>query len=491
MSTSDLRTRPGRTVIIGAGFGGLGMAIALKKAGFDDVLILEKSQDVGGCWRENSYPGAACDVPSHLYSFSFEPNPRWTRKYAPQSEIHAYLQHCARQYGLMDRTRFGAEVASLRFLGVEDGWEVTLSQGEVLHAQFVISACGQLSTPQLPAIEGLSSFKGPQFHSAHWDHGLSLDGLKVAVIGTGASAIQFIPEVAPKVAELTVYQRSAPYVIPKDDRPYTPSETARFTRWPKLQALSRAWIYLTHEARALAFTHVPQAMWFVQQSFLRHLRQQVPDPLLRAQLKPDYTVGCKRVLISNDFYPAMARPNVKLVTDAITRVVPEGVVTAGGQLHPADVIIYGTGFAATQFLTPMKVTGRDGLDLHDVWKRGAQAYLGMTVSGFPNFFMLYGPNTNLGHNSIVYMLESQIEHISRCMQAMRNQGVKAIEVPRARFDQFNDRITAGLKRTVWAAGCSSWYQTRDGVNPTNWPGFTFSYRWLTRRADLGDYQVLG
>ena len=215
------------------------------------------------------------------------------------------------------------------------------------------------------------------------------------------------------------------------------------------------------------------------------------DPLLRAQLKPDYTVGCKRVLISNDFYPAMSRPNVKLVTDAITRVVPEGVVTAGGQLHPADVIIYGTGFAATQFLTPMKVTGRDGLDLHDVWKRGAQAYLGMTVSGFPNFFMLYGPNTNLGHNSIVYMLESQIEHISRCMQAMRNQGVKAIEVPRARFDQFNDRITAGLKRTVWAAGCSSWYQTRDGVNPTNWPGFTFSYRWLTRRADLGDYQVLG
>ena len=491
MSTTESRTRPWRTIIIGAGFGGLGMAIALKKAGFDDVLILEKSHDVGGCWRDNSYPGAACDVPSHLYSFSFEPNPSWSRKYAPQPEIHAYLQHCAQQHQLLNQIRFGAEVSRLRYLGVDQGWELTLSDGDVLLAQFVVSACGQLSTPQLPRIEGLDTFGGPQFHSAHWNHELSLAGKKVAVIGTGASAIQFIPQIAPQVAELLVFQRSAPYVIPKPDRPYSKAEQQRFARWPLLQKLSRAWIYLTHEARALAFTHVPQAMWFVQQSFQRNLKQQVSDPVLRAHLNPDYTVGCKRVLISNDFYPAMARDNVSLVTDPITRVVPEGVLTAGGHLHPADVIIHGTGFAATQFLTPMKVTGLDGLDLNDVWRRGAQAYLGMTVSGFPNFFMLYGPNTNLGHNSIVYMLESQIEHIVRCMKGMRQQGVKAIDVPRARFDQFNERITAGLRRTVWASGCTSWYQTGDGVNPVNWPGFTFTYRRLTRQAGLQDYRVLG
>ena len=472
------------TIIIGAGFAGLGMGIALKRAGFHDFVLLEKSGDVGGCWRENTYPGAACDVPSHLYSFSFEPKADWSRKFAPQAEIHAYLRHCAQLYQITPHVRLHQEVSSAVYVGPSQGWEVTLASGVKLYARFVVTACGQLSTPLLPRLPGLDQFKGPQFHSAQWDHTLDLRGKRVAVIGTGASAIQFIPKIAPTVQTLTVFQRSAPYVLSKPDRPYRAWEKRLFKALPWMQALSRAKIYGSHETRAVAFTRVPWAMGVVRAQFSRELTRQVPDAPLRQRLTPDHPMGCKRILISNDYYPAMSRANVQLVNTAIRRVTPDGIETADGQVHPADVLIYGTGFAATQFLTPMKVIGPGALDLNEVWKQGAQAYLGMTVPGFPNFFMLYGPNTNLGHSSIVYMLESQINHLVRCMSQMQARGIQAIEAPKDRFTRYNDDIDLALQRTVWSQGCRSWYQTSEGKNPVNWPGFTFTYRWLTWRADL-------
>lgn len=482
MSTPTLHT-----LIVGAGFGGIGMAIALQRQGVRDILVCEKSGDVGGCWRENTYPGAACDVPSHLYSFSFAPKPDWSRKFAPQAEIHAYLREVAQRFGVMPSVRLNTEVTALRFVDEDAVWEASLADGQTLRARFVVAACGQLSKPLLPRIPGLDSFLGQSFHSAQWRHDIDLRGKRVAVIGTGASAIQFVPQIAPQAAQLTVFQRSAPYVIPKPDRPYRAWEQALYAHVPGLQRMSRGWIYLGHEARALAFTRLPQLMGLYRWGFARNLARQVPDAALRERLTPRYGLGCKRILISNDFYPAMTRPNVRLVSERIAAVLPQGVQTADGEVHAADVIVHGTGFAATEFLTPMTVTGRGGLDLHAQWMQGAQAWLGMAVAGFPNFFMLYGPNTNLGHNSIVYMLESQIAHIARCMRGMAERTEATLEVPSTVQRRFNAALQQHMRRTVWASGCSSWYQTAEGHNPVNWPGFTLTYRWLTRRAGLKDY----
>ncbi|MCH8180898.1 MAG: NAD(P)/FAD-dependent oxidoreductase [Proteobacteria bacterium] len=502
----DTRTAPAipssssvlHTLIVGAGFGGIGMAIALQRQGVREVLICEKASDVGGCWRENTYPGAACDVPSHLYSFSFAPKPDWSRKYAPQPEILAYLREVVARHGLAPWLRLNTEVSELRYLegeGEGEGgksdksgvWEARLDDGQTLRARFVVTACGQLSKPLMPRIPGMDSFAGVAFHSARWRHDVDLRGKRVAVIGTGASAIQFIPQIAQQAAQVTVFQRSAPYVIPKPDRPYRAWEQRLFASVPLLQRLSRGWIYLSHEARALAFTRMPWLMAPYRLGFERNLRRQVPDAALRQRLTPDHPLGCKRILISNDFYAAMGRPNVELVSEGVAAIEPQGVRAKDGQLHAADVIVYGTGFAATEFLTPMRVRGRGGLDLHAQWQGGAQAWLGMAVSGFPNLFMLYGPNTNLGHNSIVYMLESQIEHVARCMRGLQQRGQASMEVPPQTESAFNARLQALMRRTVWSAGCTSWYQTADGRNPVNWPGFTISYRWLTRRAGLKDY----
>lgn len=481
------------TLIVGAGFGGIGMAIALQRQGLQGgwrdggVLICEKSGDVGGCWRENTYPGAACDVPSHLYSFSFAPKSDWSRKFAPQPEILAYLREVAERHHLRPWLRLNTEVTALHFLDDVQLWEARLGDGQTLRAHFVVTACGQLSKPLMPRIEGMDSFQGVAFHSAQWRHDVDLRGKRVAVIGTGASAIQFIPRIAKQAAELTVFQRSAAYVIPKPDRPYRAWEQSLFARLPLLQRLSRGTIYLGHEARALAFTRLPQLMRLYRWGFVRNLKRQVPDAALRQRLTPDYALGCKRILISNDFYPAMSQPHVHLVSERVSAVLPQGVKTADGQVHAADVIVYGTGFAATEFLTPMQVTGRGGVDLHASWQGGAQAWLGMAVAGFPNLFMLYGPNTNLGHNSIVYMLESQIEHVARCMRQLASQGRATMEVPVATQSAFNVGLRQSMRRTVWASGCTSWYQTAEGHSPVNWPGFTVTYRWLTRSAGLKDY----
>lgn len=479
---------PLSAIIIGAGFAGIGMAIALQRAGIHDFVIVERSHDVGGVWRDNSYPGAACDVPSHLYSFSFEPNPAWSHVFAPQPEIHAYLQHCARKYGLARHLRFGAEVERARYDEAHALWRVTLADGTTLSAAVLVSGTGQLSRPAMPDLPGIDTFRGRAFHSAHWDHDTPLAGKRVAVVGTGASAIQFVPAIAGDVQRLVVFQRSPAYVMPRPDRAYRPWEKALFRGLPWAMNLYRASIYLRYESRAIAFTRLHGLMDFaVGRPFRKLLARDVPSAALRERLTPDYPIGCKRILLSSDYLAAMSRDNVELVTQRIRRVTEDGIETADGAHHPVDAIIYGTGFAATEFLSPMRITGRDGLDLNDAWRRGAQAYLGLTVPGFPNFFMLYGPNTNLGHNSIVYMLESQIAHVMRCVRAMRRDGACAIDVDARRYRRFNARVQQRLAGSVWSS-CKSWYVDASGHNSTNWPGFTLTYRWITRFAGLRAYR---
>jgi cation diffusion facilitator CzcD-associated flavoprotein CzcO/acetyl esterase/lipase len=475
-------------IIIGSGFGGIGMGVALRRAGIHDFLILERAADVGGVWRDNAYPGAACDVPSHLYSFSFEPNPGWSRTFASSDEIHAYLRHCVGKYELGAHLRLSTRVEGADYDEAAQLWRVRLDGGAVLEARILISATGQLSNPVLPDIEGIGSFRGPAFHSARWDHAAALDGKRVAVIGTGASATQFVPELAKRVERLLVFQRSPSYLIPRRDRAYRPWERALFRRAPWAMRLHLAWIYTRYEMRALAFTRFQIMLELAGgRPFRRMLREQVPDPAMRERLQPAYPPGCKRILLSSDYLAALVRRNVALVTEAIERIVPEGIVSRNGTLHRVDAIVYGTGFAATRFLAPMRITGRGGRDLNDAWAGGASGWLGMTVPGFPNFFMLYGPNTNLGHNSIVFMLESQFAHITRCLRAMRKTGASEIDVNPHTHREFNAGLQARLKQSAWA-GCRSWYLDEKGRNTTNWPGFSLGYRWLARHAGLGHYR---
>ncbi|REE95013.1 flavin-containing monooxygenase [Thermomonospora umbrina] len=468
--------------IVGSGFGGIGMAIRLKRAGFHDLVVLEKADGPGGTWRDNTYPGAACDVPSHLYSFSFEPKTDWTRRFAEQPEILDYLRHCADKYGITPHCRFGTEVTEARFDEDTRLWRISTSRGEFT-ARVLISACGQLNRPALPDLPGRDSFDGPAFHSARWDHAADLDGRRVAVIGTGASAIQFVPRLAERAAKVHVFQRSAPYVIRKPDRVYTAAGKALLRRLPGWHALSRATLYARFEARAVGFVKRPELMAPMAWGFHRALKTLIADPELREGLVPDYPLGCKRVLLSNDYYPALTGPRVELVTERIERITPRGVRTVDGVEREVDAVVYGTGFRSTEFLAPMKVTGRAGRKLNEAWRDGAHAHLGITVSGFPNLFLLYGPHTNLGHNSIIYMLESQFRYVLGCLRAMRGAGLTWIDVRPEVQDAFRREMRERLRGTVWERGCRSWYMTADGTVVNNWPGFTFSYRNATRRPD--------
>ena len=464
------------------------MAAALRKAGIEDFILLEKAHDIGGVWRENRYPGAACDVPSHLYSFSFHPNPDWSRKFAPQAEILAYLQDFASRFDLRRHIRFGAEVRSVAFDDAASHWQVTLTDGTVLQTQFVVTAMGQLSRPALPDIPGRSEFTGRAFHSANWDQDLDLRGKRVAVIGTGASAIQFVPIVADQAASLTVFQRSPAYILPRPDRAHTRLERAFFKRMPWALRLLRLGIYLKYEVRVVAFTRLKGLMRPLgEKPFLKLLGRQISSADLRKKMTPDYPVGCKRILLSSDYLAAFDRPTVRLETADIRRITATGIGTQDGQQHAVDVIIYGTGFATQEFLAPLEITGRRGKRLRDAWATGAKAHLGIMVPDFPNFFMLYGPNTNLGHNSIIYMLESQIAHVMRCLKQMDRSKATHVEVA----DEAYQRSTAGvqreLARTVWA-GCKSWYVDARGHNGSNWPRSTLTYRWLTRWRTLDAYR---
>jgi len=475
-------------IIIGSGFGGIGMAIQLQKAGHQDIKILEKAASLGGCWRDNTYPGAACDVPSHLYSYSFEQNFPWSRRFAPQKEILAYQQQVAAKYKVDALCQFNTEVTSAEFDQDRGYWMLTTNSQDTYECKFLIAATGQLSVPSQPQLEGLEDFSGLVFHSARWPNNLDLSGKKVAVVGTGASAIQFVPEVAKTAQALTLFQRSAPYVLPKPDRRYSKLEKKVLTRLPVLRSLERLFLYSTYETRVLGFGSLHKhTMKFFEQRFTRFLRQQIKDKTLREKLTPNYPMGCKRILMSNNYYPALAQPHVHVETQGIDTVTAQGIRTKDGVEHAADVIIFGTGFKAADFLSPIHVTGRNGETLDQAWQAGAEAYKGVSVAGFPNLFILYGPNTNLGHNSIIYMLESQFEYVLRCVSAANKRKARFIDVKATSMRKFNDAIQAQIEGTVWQAGCTSWYQNESGKNTNNWPTFTFRYRALTHNVNPEDY----
>jgi cation diffusion facilitator CzcD-associated flavoprotein CzcO len=476
-------------LIVGTGFSGLGMAIRLKQAGFEDFTILERADDVGGTWRDNSYPGCACDVQSHLYSYSFEPNPGWSRMFAPQPEIKAYLQHCARKYGLLPHIRYNAELVRAEYDEKNALWNVTTRAGETYSASVLVSGMGGLSTPAFPSIKGLETFKGKMFHSAHWDHGHQLEGERVAVIGTGASAIQFVPKVAQKAARLDLYQRTATWILPKPDRAISTAERLLFKRFPAAQRALRNSIYWMLESRVLGFVINPRVMKLVERQARSHIRRQVKDPVLRRKLTPDYTIGCKRILISDDFYPAVSRANVEVITDGIREIRAHSVIDANGVERGVDTIILGTGFKAQDPMPRGAIFGRGGQDLLDAWADGPEAYKGTTVSGFPNFYVLMGPNTGLGHSSMVYMIESQIQYVLDALQAMRREGLRSLEVRPEAQARYNAGLQQKLGKAVWQSGCKSWYVNEAGKNTTLWPGFTFRFRELTRRVELVDYRT--
>lgn len=486
------RTRETDVLIIGGGFAGLGMAIELKRSGRNDFVLLEKAEDVGGTWRDNTYPGCACDIHSHMYSFSFELNPGWSRMFARQPEIWEYLRRVTDKYGLRRHIRFGAEVTGAHWDERNRVWRVRTRAGDTYTARAVVSGVGALHVPNVPKLPGAERFRGTAFHSANWDHDYDLRGRRVAVIGTGASAIQFVPEIARDVAELHIFQRTPPWIVPKMDRPVRPWEQRMFRLLPLTQRLYRNAIYWMLESRAVGFTINPKLMGLAQTIARKHLEKQVPDPDLRAKLTPNYTMGCKRVLISNDYYPTLAQPHVHLVTDGVAEITEDAVVDGAGMAHEVDAIIYGTGFHVTDGYDHLDIVGRDGRNLVQQWhSEGMETYLGIAVSGFPNFFFLLGPNTGLGHNSVVFMIESQIHYIGQCLRLLDTHGATAMDVRARAQSTFYRDLQRQLTKGVWTqGGCNSWYLDAHGVNRTIWPGFTWRYWQRTRKVRLADFELL-
>ncbi len=478
-------------VIVGAGFSGLGMGIRLKQAGVHDFVILERADKVGGTWRDNQYPGAACDVESHLYSFSFEPNPRWTRTFASQAEILEYLEHCTDKYGVRKHIRFGVAATGAYFDDRRGGWDVAVtgSPGHTLRASVLIAACGPLNREKLPDIPGLAAFRGSMFHSSRWDHTFSLRAKKVAVIGTGASAIQIVPAIAAEVERLFVFQRTPPWVIPKPDRLISHRMRALYARFPLAQKLARQAIYWRRELLALGMVADPRIMKLPEALARLYLARSVASAELRRKLAPNYVMGCKRVLPTNDWYRALQRENVELVTERIAEVREGGIVTRNGEERAVDAVVLATGFEASEHVAPFEVRGRLGRDLAETWRDGAEAYLGTTVSGFPNLFLLIGPNTGLGHGSMVFMIESQVAYVLSAVRTMRCKGLTHVDVRPDVQARYNERLRRRLENTVWSTGCMSWYLTRSGKNKTLWPGFTFEFRHRTRRFDEEAYDV--
>ncbi|MEU0537767.1 flavin-containing monooxygenase [Amycolatopsis tolypomycina] len=481
------RTETG-VVIVGTGFSGLGMAIQLRKEGREDFVILEKAHDVGGTWRDNSYPGCACDIPSHMYSFSFEQNPGWSRAYSPQPEIWRYMREVADKHDLRRFIRFGQEVTGARWDAEENRWHVATRGGDEFTASALVAGVGALHLPMIPELPGIERFAGPAYHSARWRHDVDLAGKKVAVIGTGASAVQFVPKIAPEVAELTLFQRTPPWIMPKADHEMSGRARALFKAFPPAQRAYRTLLYWLLEARAVGFNGQSWVMKLGQRIARRNIDRAIKDPQLRRKVTPDYTMGCKRVLISNDYYPALARDNVDVVTDGVREVREHSVVDAAGVEHEADVIIYGTGFHVTDAFDDLEIVGRDGRNLGKEWAtEGMRTHLGITVAGFPNLFFLLGPNTGLGHNSVVFMIEAQISYVAEALRLARG---RAIEPKPEVQERFNAQIQRKLAKGIWTrGGCKSWYLDAKGVNRTIWPGFTWRY-WLdTRKVRREDFLV--
>ncbi len=483
-------TPPLFALIIGGGFGGLAAVAKLRQLGISDFLLVERANSVGGVWQANRYPGAACDVPSHLYSFSFAPSSQWDRKFGTQAQIESYLQDLAARWLQPAQLQLGTRVVSAHWDDSALLWQVQAADGRQWRARVLIPACGQLSEALIPSIAGLDDFSGASFHSAHWPADDSLDGQHVAVIGSGASAIQFLPAILPRVASITLFQRSPPYVLPKPDRPYRRSEQARFQRWPWLQRLDRLLQYSHHEARGLVLLHSRLLLQAYRWAFLRRLRREVSDPALRRKLTPTDPLGCKRILLSNDWYRALTDPKVSVVDQAIAHVCSDGVVDTTGQLHRADSLILGTGFRASRFLDGIDIRGREGRSLRQNWQDGPSALLGMTVAGFPNLTLLYGPNTNLGHNSLVFMLECQTSYLGQAWRLLRDQSGCALDLRLERQDTYQHWLEQSLAKSIWAGGCHSWYQDDAGRITTNWPASTLRYWWRTQRFRREDYVLL-
>ena len=474
-------------IVIGAGFAGVGTAIRLGQEGIHDYLVLEKADDLGGTWRENTYPGCRCDVPSHLYSFSFEPNPNWSHTFSPQPEIWAYLRHCARKYGIEPRIRYGHKVQSAEWDDERQLWQVDTSQG-AFTADVVIAGMGGLHVPSYPDLPGLDGFEGESFHSAGWNHDHDLTGERVAVIGTGASAIQFVPQIQPKVAKLHLFQRTAPWVMPLPDREITGVEHRIYRASRAAQLAMRAAIYWARETFVIGFMHPSYMDKMAGRLARRYLEREVTDPELRRKLTPNYTIGCKRILISNDYYPAVAQPNVDVVTEGIREVRSRSIIDGTGTEHEVDAMIFGTGFHVSDMPAAKFFRGRTGRTLYEAFEGSPRAHRGTTFAEFPNLFMLTGPNTGLGHNSIVFMIESQLNYVVDALRHMSTTGVASIE-PRADVQRrWNESIDERLQNTVWnAGGCKSWYLDDTGRNSTLWPGFTWPFREATRRFDPVEY----
>ena len=476
-------------LIIGAGFSGLCMGIKLREAGMNSFLIIEKSTDIGGTWWDNRYPGCACDIPSHLYSFSFEPSSDWTRMYPGQREIQNYLKRCIERHALAPHIRLNTRFNEAVWDESAGVWRATTHDGTRIQARVLVSGMGALHVPRYPELKGLECFSGPSFHSSAWDHSVNPEGKNVAVVGTGASAIQFVPQIAPRVGKLHLFQRTPAWIVPRLDFAFSDKWKRRFRRIPLTRWALRQYIFWRQEFRVLGFLGNESVRKKAEDIALRHISRRIKDPKMRAALTPNYQLGCKRVLVSDDFYPALNRPNVELVTDAITEVREDSIVTQDGTERPVDILIYGTGFRASEPLIGCRVVGRGGVEIHDAWGKRMNAYLGVTVTGFPNFFMLLGPNTGLGHNSVVLMIEAQVRYAMKCLKLMNRRKQRVIEVRPEVQQRFVEDIYRRMGRTVWqSGGCHSWYQDQStGEITTLWPGSVVSYLRRTRSVSASDY----
>jgi cation diffusion facilitator CzcD-associated flavoprotein CzcO len=481
-----------RVAIIGSGFSGLCLAMRLKQSGIESFTILEKAERLGGTWRENTYPGCSCDIMAFAYCFSFEQKTDWSRKWVPHDEILGYMDHCAEKYEILPHCRFGSEVQAARFDPEAGVWRIRTarngSEVEEIEAEILISGVGQLHRPVVPKIPGLDSFEGQWFHSAEWNHDVDLTGKRVGVVGNGASAIQFVPEIAPEVEQLSVFQRSPNWLIPRGDRPYTKAEKRRFTRFPWLTKLYRSFLWARQE---LLYSVMVGQRFFTKkwtQMSLDHMHESISDPALRAALTPDYPIGAKRILIHDDYFPALARDNVELVTSEIERIEGPNVITADGKARPFEVLIMATGFDTNSFLAPMAIEGLGGRLLDQEWKDGAEAFLGLTVTGFPNLFLMYGPNTNLGHNSILFMIECQSNYILKCIDEIQRKQLVYLDVLPETQQRFNEKLRRDLAGTAWAKVDHSWYKTDSGKITNNWSGPTIEYWWRTRNVDFRGYR---
>jgi cation diffusion facilitator CzcD-associated flavoprotein CzcO len=487
-NSATARGRRPSVAIVGAGFGGVTAAVMLRRAGYDDLTVFEKAGRIGGVWQANTYPGLACDVPSHLYELSFAPNPNWSRRYSPGAEIQAYMEDVARRYGVIERVRLGTEVKGAAFDEARGRWSLETSNGGH-EADVLITACGQLSVPRVPPIPGLGDFEGPAFHTARWRDDVELAGKRVAMIGTGCSSIQVGPAIQPRVAKLDVYQRTPGWTIPRMDYAYPPFARRLFARLPLLQRLDRA---LNMAFMETATTGITKRRWILRlfrRLAERQIRSQIEDPELRRKVTPSDELGCKRIMVTDDWYPTLTQPNVELITDRIETVTATGVRTGDGVERPADVIVLGTGFDTHGFVAPMEIAGRRGRTLADAWDGVPKAYLGITVPGFPNMFLLYGPNTNGGAGSVIYTIEAGMQHVIAALRRLEQARAATIELRPQAAEAFDRELREALAGTVWQTGCTSWYVDEQGNNPNNWPWTQTAYRRRAARIDPAAYEL--